>query len=98
MSSRTVRAIKGNPVSKNKQKTNKQTNKKNLQLRPRSVGTGLLIQALSSQKYVDLGEFKASLLYRVSSRTARTRERETLSRKEQLKTKQNRTEQNQTKT
>jgi hypothetical protein len=43
-----------------------------------------------------ISEFEASLVYRVSSRTARATQRKTLSQK-QNKTKQNKTKQNKTK-
>jgi hypothetical protein len=49
----------------------------------------LLIPALRRKRQVDLSEFDASLAYRVSSRTVRTRERETVSEKKKEKKKNN---------
>jgi hypothetical protein len=46
-----------------------------------------LIPALEGQRQADLYEFETSLVYRVSSRTAKAKQRNTLS----LKTKQNKT-------
>ena len=42
----------------------------------------LLIPALGRQRQADLCEFKASIVYKVSSRTARATHRETLSQKQ----------------
>jgi hypothetical protein len=55
---------------------------------------GVLVSALERQRQVDLSEFK---VYRVSSRTARATQRDTVSNKtKQNKTKQNKTKQNKT--
>jgi hypothetical protein len=53
-----------------------------------------LISALGRQRQVDLCEFKASLVYRMNSRTARATQRNPVSKN---KTKQNKTKQNKTK-
>jgi hypothetical protein len=56
--------------------------------------------ALARQRQVDLSEFKASVVCRVSSRTARATQRNPIltkqNRTEQNRTEQNRTEQNRT--
>jgi hypothetical protein len=58
-----------------------------------------LIPALGRQRQeqTDLCEFKTSLVYRVSSRSARATHKETQSQKKQSKAKQNKTKQNKTK-
>ena len=47
-----------------------------------------LIPALRSQRQVDLSEFKASLVYRVNSRTAKATQRNPISKTKQKETKQ----------
>jgi hypothetical protein len=48
-----------------------------------------LIPALRRQREVDISEFEASLVYRVSSRTARATQRNPVSKKKQKKKKPN---------
>jgi hypothetical protein len=84
VSSRTARAIQRNPVSKKtKQNKTKQNKTK------RWAVMAPLIPALGRQRR-SISEFEASLVYRVSSRTARAIQRNPVSKK-QNKTKQNKT-------
>jgi hypothetical protein len=81
VSSRTARTTQRNPVSKKKKKKHKRkkthtkqtnktkTNKKNL---PGQWWHMPLISRFGRQKQMDLCEFKAILVYRSSSRIART--------------------------
>jgi hypothetical protein len=77
VSARTARTTQRNPVSKNKQ-----TNKKNKNKTKKRCQVLLylpIIPALKRQRQVDLCEFKTSLVYRASSRTARVTQRNPVS-------------------
>jgi hypothetical protein len=73
VSSRTARAIQRNPVSKNKTKTNKQTNKKAHTFSPRIQGQRV------GYRSKQISKFEATLVYRESSRIIRATQRNPVS-------------------
>jgi hypothetical protein len=81
VSSRTARAIQRNPVSKQKTKNKqtKQTKQTKKQQKPNPSSQTLwhipLIRSLRRQGWVDLCEFKASLVYKVIPRAGRATKR-----------------------